>query len=116
LADESTVQPNNPARRGPVSPASFSPPLQWLFAWQQIKQTSRVRQVKWPCFNHLQTPFNTHARRMARNDGAERDKQWNPGERNADSSTRLFASQRHRMTEMNRRKNSKIAVFADSGT
>jgi len=53
---------------------------------------------------------------MARNDGAERDKQWNPGERNADSSTKFFASQRHRMTEMNRHKISKIAVFAESGT
>jgi hypothetical protein len=29
---------------------------------------------------------------------------------------KFFASQRHRMTEMNRRKISKIAVFADSGT
>jgi hypothetical protein len=28
----------------------------------------------------------------------------------------FFASQRHRMTEMNRRKILKIAVFADSGT
>jgi len=28
----------------------------------------------------------------------------------------IFASQRHRMTEMNRRKISKIAVFANSGT
>jgi hypothetical protein len=87
-----------------------------LFAWQQIKQTPSVRQVKWPCFNHTQTPFNTHARRLARINGAEWDKQWNPGERNADSFTKFFASQRHRMTEMNRRKISKIAVFADSGT
>jgi len=54
---------------------------------------------------------------MARSgDGAERDKQWNRGERNADSPTKFFASQRHRMTEMNRRKISKIAVFANSGT
>jgi hypothetical protein len=87
-----------------------------LLAWQQIKQTSSVRQVKWRCFNHPQTPFNTQACRMARNDGAERDKQWTRGERNADSPTKFFASQRHRMTEMNRRKISKIAVFADSGT
>ena len=57
-----------------MSLASLSPPLQWLFAWQQIKQTPNVRQVEWPCFNHTQSPFNTHARRMARNDGAERDK------------------------------------------
>jgi hypothetical protein len=32
------------------------------------------------------------------------------------SSTNFFASQRHRMIEMNRRKISKIAVFAVSGT
>jgi hypothetical protein len=115
LVDESTVQPNNPARRG-VPPASLSPPLQWLFAWQQIKQTPTVRQVKWPCLNHTQTPFNPHACRLARNDGAERDKPWNPRERNAHSPANFFASQRHRMTEMTRRKISKIAVFADSET
>jgi hypothetical protein len=28
---------------------------------------------------------------------------------------KFFASQRHRMTEMNRRKISKVAVFAESG-
>jgi hypothetical protein len=74
-----------------------------------------MRQVKWPASNHPQTPFNTHARKRMRNDGAERDKPWNPGESNAES-TGNFRIQRQRMTEMNRRKISKIAVGADRGT
>ena len=39
--------------------------------------------------NHTPTPFNTHARRRARNGGAERDKP-DPGEKSADSATHII--------------------------